>query len=234
MREKIFRWLRGLTLSRFGHSLATEQKQAELQGIEKRRTYMFDKTLEVLTSILNGDNQGLRKLIEVGVGTGGFAKRLRPAQSEAFVIGVDPEVLDGNPHTDALVRADGLALPFGDGADAVVSTFVLHLLVQPDGDPLAKVRRFVQETRRTGKRVLVMDILGSLWTVFFATFGTRTIERTSPKFTLHTFRMMLSCLTRKEYEELADELGLELTIWGPNRFFPKIAILHTPVSEETY
>lgn len=232
MREKIFHWLRSLTLSRFGHSPATEQKQAELQGIEERRTYMFDKTLEVLASILNGDGQQSRKLIEVGIGTGGFAKRLRPAQSEALIIGVDPEVLDGNPHADVLVRADGLALPFGDGVDAVVSTFVLHLLVQPNGDPLAKVRYFVQEARRTGEKILVMDILGSLWTVFFATLGTRTIERTSPKFTLHTFRMMLSCLTRKEYEGLARELDLELTIWGPNAFYPKVAILHTPVEKK--
>lgn len=233
MREKIFRWLRSLTLNHFGHSLATEQKQAELQGIEGRRSYMFDKTLEVLASILNGDSQESRKMVDVGIGTGGFAKRLRLAQSEAFIIGVDPEVLDGNPHTDALVRADGLSLPFGDGVGTMVSTFVLHLLVQPDGDPLVKVRRFVQESHRTGKSILVMDILGSLWTVFFATIGTRTIERTSLKFTLHTFRMMLSCLTRQEYKELADELGLELTIWGPNRFFPKIAILHTQISKET-
>lgn len=231
MREKIFRWLRQLTLSKFGHSPATEQKQAELQGIEGRRTYMFDKTLAVLDSVLPGDGHDTARLVEIGVGTGGFTERLRPAQSKAFIVGVDPNVLDGNPYTDALVRADGLSLPFGDGVGTMVSTFVLHLLVQPDGDPLAKVRRFVHETRRAGKRILVMDILGSLWTVFFATIGTRTIERTSLKFTLHTFRMMLSCLTRQEYEELADELGLELAIWGPNRFFPKVAILHTPVSE---
>lgn len=232
MRERIFLRLRRFILGRFGVAVATERRQGELARLMKRRRYMYDFMVQMFSHLLKAREAGI-KILEVGIGRGNFAHRLREDFPASWLVGVDPDVLTANPAASALVRADGRALPFGDRSSHItLSAFVLHHLIRVNGgDPLRDIRQLIGEALRTGEKVLLMDILGNLWTVFFASLGAIIIERHSFDFAWHTFKVMLGCLTRSELEKLTEELGLKLSIRRKNRVFPQVAILtlRTPV-----
>ncbi len=93
-------------------------------------------------------------VLEVGVGTGVFFKRLAEAENSGTVVGVDlsrrmaertAARVTGSDGA-SVVRADGFALPFDDGSfDAVFCQYVLDLL-PPDGfgDFLGELRRVLR------------------------------------------------------------------------------------------
>jgi SAM-dependent methyltransferase len=108
-----------------------------------------DLLLELLAPVAPG-----AALLEVGCGTGHFARAL--AEAGFCVVGVDPE-----PAMLAVARervpvacADGLRLPFADGAfDAAVLVSVLEFVA----DPAALLR----EARRVARRRVVVLALAS-------------------------------------------------------------------------
>lgn len=100
---------------------------------------------------------GVRRLLEIGVGTGRFAVPL--AEAGIPVTGLDrsPEmlaVLRTKPGGSRLpvVRADAMALPFRRAFDAVLFSHFLHLL-----DDRAAFAAELARVLRPGARVLVLD-----------------------------------------------------------------------------
>lgn len=96
-------------------------------------------------------------ILEVGCGTGHFARAL--AERGFRVAGVDPEraMLAAARERVPVVCADGLRLPFGDGAfDATVVVAVLEFV----SDPVA----FLVEARRVAReRVVVLSVTSRSW-----------------------------------------------------------------------
>ncbi|RSS02456.1 class I SAM-dependent methyltransferase [Streptomyces sp. WAC00469] len=104
---------------------------------------------------------GCRRLADVGCGTGIVTRRLAEARPDVRVTGVDRSAamvrraaarLPG-----AVVRADGLRLPFADERfDAVVSVWLLHL-APTDADARAVVAECARVLRPGGVYVTTVD-----------------------------------------------------------------------------
>jgi SAM-dependent methyltransferase len=120
----------------------------ELEEDEERRI-----ALQMLT-ISSGDS-----VLDVGCGTGNYARHLAHAAGEGLVVGMDASrpmiaaaARRGGGENLAYMRGDACALPFADGAfDVVCSVGVVHML----GEPMKALTEMVRVLAPGGRLVVV-------------------------------------------------------------------------------
>jgi len=123
-------------------------------------------------------------VLDLATGTADLALALRGLAPERLIVGADfsegmlrhgrMKVAAAGARRLSLVAADGLSLPFADGAFAsVVSAFLLRNL-EDLGRGLAEMRRVV----RPGGRVVTLDIVepsAPLWSPLFGLYFNRVV-----------------------------------------------------------
>jgi demethylmenaquinone methyltransferase/2-methoxy-6-polyprenyl-1,4-benzoquinol methylase len=136
-----------------------------------RQAETYDATRAASPSLLEPLREALagapgRRLLDVGGGTGNYARALRED-------GWDPVVLDRSPDMLARARAKGLetiqadaqALPLADAsADAVMLVSMLHHVEDPAA-ALAEARRVLRPGGRLALLVFTREDLTGLWYV---------------------------------------------------------------------
>lgn len=156
-------------------------------------------------------------VLEIGCGTAHFAAALAGAGYRAF--GVDPArpMLARARERVPVACADGLRLPFADGAvDAAVLAFVLELV----GDPVALLR----EARRVARRrVVVLTLTSRSWLGLRRRVSGRL---GNPIFSRVTYR------SRARVLALAREAGAEVEFLRSVLFLPPALAGRLPRLEE--